>query len=359
MDWNFNCNCYNKKIINCSKSGQYIRFLLIISFILNINCNNALYGHYNWHVSSENADMQFKALANTPPLSREPHLLSKNNTNNTYPTILQPAPPIEIKFASTSMFSNEHLNGIRDAASMISLYLIRKGNSTIGITIDSSYNIHKDVPTGSTTLGEAYINENKIIFYPENLHGLDIFLVAVHEFLHILGFGTVEWETHLNSNNQNIIFNGSLVYKLAGTYPDVDKHSKSHWSGLTVLSSGKNNDIMEPYLHSNTKLSKESFAVIQQITQDQQSIACENTEDCRLLLGEYFNLETMFCHKYAQSLPGVCSDNTMCNTAFCASIYTDTHMQSNRVKNISKMCAFLAMSILITFRQTTMRQQDA
>jgi len=305
-----------------------------------------LYGNYNWQLSSEKADIEFKQLSES--LSRITHHATIKNNSNEIP---HPNPPISISFKEKSKFSNEHLNGIRDAVETICLYLISLDSQTTHIVIESGYDTSGFVPNGGSVLGKAYINEKRVVFNPNMLHGIDIFFVAIHEFLHILGFGASQWNSLITKGTEPHFYSGFLVNSLTENYMVVDTQTLSHWSQHTELSSEHHMDIMEPYISEYTKLSTESFAVIQEVQSNILSVACRNTQDCNIILSHRnISHETAMCHQFASTLPGICLDADFCSTHTCSSVYTTTPVMSDRLSIITNVIAVLSVAVASGFR---------
>lgn len=305
-----------------------------------------LYGNYNWQLSSERADIEFKQLSES--LSRTtPHSTIENISIE----IPQPNPPIHISIKEHSHFSNEHLNGIRDAAETICLYLVSLNSKTKHIVIESSYVASGFVPNGGSILGAAYIEENRVVFFPNTLNGIDIFFVAVHEFLHILGFGNSQWHELITNGHEPHFYSGSLVNSLTENYMTVDTRTLSHWSEHNKFSPENKMDIMEPYISEYSQLSTQSFAVIQEVQSHILTIACRNTQDCHTIFS-HKNLqhETVSCHQFASTLPGVCLDEAFCSLHTCSSVYTTTPVMSDRLSIITNTVAVLFLSIASGFR---------
>lgn len=305
---------------------------IIICIVFILPCK-ALNGISNWHQTSISHYLSNKA---------ETHY---SNTT----TILGPNPPMYIIVDDSATFSNEHLNGIQNAVSTISTYLVKNSTSgSIPVLLQSSTHTPISVEPGSTVLASAYIHENKVVFYLSNIVGIDIYLVAIHEFLHILGFGTETWYSLLDETNNYIQFQGKHATRMAMASIDVDRHSRVHWSGKTLLSSGKDGDIMEPYLHEYSDLSAETFAAIHDSSQGKIiSLACRTDTDCKLLVPDA--PELMCIHQFHDS-PGLCRSTKKCGDAKCVPFYADTSELSDRENLISKSIAFLVVVAVGTLR---------
>jgi hypothetical protein len=284
-----------------------------------------LYGTPQWHQASYAASQDF-VWAMTP---------FSLSANTTIPFTAPLYPSISVTIKPPTVFTDAHLQGIYAAVATINTYVQSLNVTPLTISIESTTAQVYDFPVGSVPLGMAYIEARRVVFFTRQLKGIDIFLVAIHEFLHVLGFGTTPWYSQLAVQHATLVYTGALPTQLAQKNISVDVHSGAHWSDQSQLSQGTENDVMNRYLHQHTRLSAESFSVVQQGNTSMVTRACRTTTDCNLIYQHYQSRypdanETFSwqCVRNTPTLPGICHTHAYCSFFSClphGSVTIPTH----------------------------------
>ena len=281
---------------------------------LTLCTSEILYGTPHWQQASYDASQDF-VWAMTP---------FSLSVNNTIPFTAPLYPSISVTIKPPTVFTDAHLRGIYAAVATINTYIQSLNVTPITISIESTTAQVYDFPVGSVPLGMAYIEARRVVFFTRQLEGIDIFLVAIHEFLHVLGFGTQPWYLQLALQHATLVYTGALPTQLAQKNISVDVHSGAHWSDQSQLSQGKKNDVMNRYLHQHTRLSAESFSVVQQNNASLVTRACRTTTDCNLIYQHYQTRHPEFnetfswqCVRNTPALPGICHTRAYCHFFSC------------------------------------------
>lgn len=180
-----------------------------------------------------------------------------------------------------SQFTESQVREIHDAIRIVSRY-VNTNNKGIQLTIG----IFKASTTDPTLLGLASRINNthgEIHIYPSNIAKNIFFDVAIHEIIHILGFGSVEkWYT-LIDNKSNFL--GPLAVSYAkrlgqDTLPLETGYNNSgsdlaHWANKGLLRT----DIMMAHI-SDPSFSAVSFAALTDAIPDWNILACVDNTDC-------------------------------------------------------------------------------
>lgn len=130
-------------------------------------------------------------------------------------------------------------------------------------------------------------NSGMIIFETFSLEQL--FVTAVHEILHVLGFNGL----FISEG----VYNGSRVYSINKN--ELLVTNEGHWNENAPLSVGYNNDIMMPLLKENTRVSLESLFLIDDVRDSWHSKACTSDDNC----------DDTYCVGTSSTLPGYCASN--------------------------------------------------
>lgn len=334
-------------------------------------CGHTVYGYYGWDQTSIQSNLEYEqsnsvllpVLKYSPVMNKKPVLstqsLRKRRTIDsnvsTFFTMPDPVPPFHLQIIPNPdlPLTVAHYEGLYNAAAFVTMNIIRFSNDTIyTISIETQRNTAWTESNTAVPLATADITNHHIIFFLENIYGVAIFNVAVHEFLHVLGFGGPVWSTLLHTDT-NLYFTGNLTTILAGTYVTVDKNSRTHWSESSILSVDDTHDIMEPYLYSNTKISVPSLSVIEQVNPRWLSLACNTHSDCVYLFAHNNlpNLENaLFCHHYALDLPGICTELSYCYTHQCITKFTKTTTMKKDHRLLAIVCALFYVICICVVR---------
>lgn len=339
----YQCPCQTRTLqLYSLKSTVYI-----IGYVLVATTQaEILYGTPHWSVASAQADQHFLWSASPP--------IQIYNFSDPHPFAALLYPPINLSIKSPTVFSDAELRGIYDATAIVQTYIQSFVHSPITITLESTTNAVYDFPLGFIPLGMAYVNDRRILLFTENLQGSDIFLVLIHEILHVLGFGTNTWYATLHYQGADLQYTGALPTALANRQNiSVDIHSGAHWSDDTVLSMGKHNDVMNRYLHEKTHLSAESFSVVQENNHTLLTRACYTTSDCDLIYAAYntthdtayYNV-TWICSRITPIIPGVCRTISYCTYHSCTPHGSTSVPPQYR---LTLACAMLVYLCIISF----------
>lgn len=334
-------NIFNRKTYEKSqhlRKGNAFYSTLIVAVVIPVSHEHILFGYNGWQENSKLMASRYTDATMYDTFNA----LAQLNT-----TIINP--PITMSFASDATFSEQQIISIYNSLSLVTTYVTRGDSDPIHVEITTGPAYSLGIPEGSTALASANLATNQIIFYLDNIDGISIFLIAFHEFLHILGYGIQSWNEllFLNTTTYKFHFTGNLTSLLAGTTPIVDPFSQAHWSGETILSSGEFGDIMEPYLDSQTRISAESLAVIPDVHLLWSSRACRNLSDCNLLSND----PNATCHQFAKELPGVCLDSTSCLTTTCVTIFKETHELEGHTKVILHSASAIFLFAITVLRE--------
>jgi hypothetical protein len=166
---------------------------------------------------------------------------------------------------------------------MVLLYQSEPGLEMPVVKITGSDEITSS--SGGYVIGTASMNTKTITMYTRLIEDPDTFMIVlIHEFLHLLGFGTLSSPSKLSftarSNPLTLVHDSPIVKECLEADPGLTLYTDrtlSHWN---ITSSLWEEDIMLPIVSMHTKLSRCSLMAVLE-SREWSTTLCTINADCK------------------------------------------------------------------------------